>query len=145
MAICALHLALGTSACTEPEPAPLPPNTAVIGKCAFTERATSDDIEPGEVFLYALRDDHNRDFSVVTGVAGTSDSLLDVVVRQSVTDVLLARQRSPDRLEFGGLAADRTGEADYFVAMGVRPGEVFTSIGSTWGTQIAYPTCVFWE
>jgi hypothetical protein len=141
MAICAL--ALGTSACTAPEAEFLPPNTTLVGKCAFTAQATSD-IEPGDVFLYALRDDDNGDLIVVTGSAATSDSLLDVVVQQSLADNLPAR-RDADNLEFGGLTADRGGEADHFVGMGQQPGQMFTSIGTTYGTQIAYPSCVFWE
>lgn len=82
---------------------------------------------------------------MVTGIAATPDSLLDVVVRQSTADILYARRREPDRLEFGGLAADRAGDAEHFVRMGDQRGEIFTSIGTTYATQIAYPTCVFWE
>ncbi|MFN0246691.1 MAG: hypothetical protein ACKV2T_07265 [Kofleriaceae bacterium] len=130
------------SACSEPTPTPLPSNVIVIGKCAFTG-LTKPVIESGDVFLYALRDDQGN-LDVLTGVSSTSDSLLDVTVRQSGA-VLPARQREPDRLEFGGLAADRTGDADHFVSMGSLAGEVFTSIGSTYATEFAYPICVFWE
>lgn len=141
LAICAL-LALGTSACTEREFALLSANTTVIGKCSFTGKETSD-IEPGNVFLYALRDDDDRSLSVVTGMAAVADSLLDVTFRQTPADILPARRIRIDRLEFGGLAVDRAGKADHFVRMGNTPGEQVISLGTTYGTQIAYPTCVF--
>jgi hypothetical protein len=136
--------ALGTLACTGTEPEPLPPSVTLIGKCVFTERASPQGIEAGEVFLYALRDNLDGNISVVTGTAARWDSLLDVIVRQSA-DILPARRIEPARLEFGGLSADRTGDAEHFVSAGDRPGEVFVSIGRTYGTRIAYPVCVFWE
>jgi hypothetical protein len=130
------------ASCAEPETADLGTMT-MSGKCVFTDRFASA-IEPGEVFLYALRDiDGNH--GVVTGRASASDSLLDVLVRQSPFEILPARRLAPARLEFGGLAQDRTGDADHFVSMGDKPSEVFTSVGTTYATEHAYPSCVFWE
>jgi hypothetical protein len=130
------------AACAEPEAADLDTMT-MIGKCVFTDRFASE-IEQGEVFLYALRD-VDGSHGIVTGTASTSDSLLDVVARQSPSEILPARRLAPARLEFGGLAPDGTGDAEHFVSMGVKPREVFTSVGTTYATEHAYPSCVFWE
>lgn len=130
---------LAASACVAGEPAA---DSTVIGKCSFDDQR--GDIEPGDVYVYALRKERSGLLGVETGVAVQRDSLLDVVVRQPMVDRLPARRVEPNRLEFGGLAADGSGDAEHFIAMGDSPGALFTSIGTTYGTQSAYPACVFW-
>lgn len=123
------------SACTDG----ITPDGDVVGKCAFASPRIR--IEPGDVYLYVFL--AADDYSVATGVATTTDSLVDQATRQPIDTLLPARLVGPARLEFGGLAPDRSGDAEHFVAMQDRTNMVFTSIGTTWGTTDAYPACAF--
>jgi hypothetical protein len=144
-AVCALALALGAFGCTESESVPLPRDTTLITKCLFAQRGALSEIAQGDVFLYAVRDESDGTFGVVTGIATTSESLFDVNTYQSSADILPARLDGL-QLRFGGLDPYRIGESDHWIsASSSQPGELTVSIGTTYGTAIAYPMCVYWE
>lgn len=134
--------ALGAGSCGRNAAASL--NPIVLGKCVFDE-GRFDRIEPGDIFIYALRNDDGSGLRVATGKAEASDPLTDRVVRQPIKATLPARIVPIDRLEFGGLAEDGSGKHEFFVSKRNSNGEVTTSIGGTYGTSKAYPLCAFWE
>lgn len=118
----------------------LPAEHAVVGKCTFAD-ATQTAIEPGDVFLYVVEDRRDGSVLVLTGVADVGDALTDATPRQPSGELLPARVVAPSRLEFGGLGADRSGDAVHSVKLSDTSGEVFVSIGTTYGTDRAYPSC----
>ncbi len=112
----------------------------VIAKCRFG--ATNDPvIERGEVFAHVLQRDDG--LVVVTGVADVRELLLVRDVAQTVDVVHPARIVGAERVEFGGLAEDGSGTSDHFLGI-ARTGEARTSVGTTYGTDRAYPLCVGW-
>jgi hypothetical protein len=125
--------------CTD-SPSPLPADVTVAGKCVFAE-GTRSEIVAGDRFVYVVID-RGGALDVVTDVAALDDALTDDVPRQA--GELLPARLLDTRLEFGGLDAERAGEADHFVSMQDRTGAVHISIGTTYGTELAYPRCAFW-
>jgi hypothetical protein len=140
MRLAIIALLVSITACESGDP--VPDDLTLIGKCTFGDGASTV-IERGTVFLYALRDDANALY-VATGAATVGgDEVGDPIRHQDVDEVLFARLVPRTRLEFGGLGIDRTGEAEHFVAMYDDTGDVFTGIGTTYGTENAYPSCAF--
>jgi hypothetical protein len=115
----------------------------VRGKCAFIARHDTR-LLPGDVFVYVGVDvAAGGEYSVLAGHASETDDLLERTAVQ--TGVLLpARVVGAARLEFGGLSEARDEPAEHFLAMGGTPGEIEVSIGTTYHTDLAYPSCVFW-
>jgi hypothetical protein len=134
-------LAIALCGCSD-EAAEDEPVGELVGKCVFPDGVT-EEIDPGEVFLYAFHDVAGASFSVVTGVATTLDSVLDRVVVERADRAEPARKVGEYRLEWGNLDAAAEGDADYFVGINFPPGEVVSSSGSAPGTDSVYPSCVF--
>jgi hypothetical protein len=119
----------------------LPANIAIEGKCVFA--SGDSQIEAGDIFVYVSHDGEGNP-SVVTGIASAVlDALDDDVWRQSSSELLPARWVDTLSLEFGGLAGDRTGEAEHFIGIYKRGNEIHSAIGSTYGTPMVYPMCAF--
>lgn len=133
-----LAIALAASGCAMEA---LPAGSSLFGKCTFAEEETRE-IAAGDVFVYAVVSD-GGELSVVTGTAEVDDALEDLVVRQAIGDLLPARAVDARRLEFGGLGEDREGVSEHSISMSDTSGAAFLSIGTTYGTELAYPTCAF--
>jgi hypothetical protein len=138
---------LACAACgIEPSEATLATDVTIVGKCVFDTPNPS--IEPGDIYVYAATDDAGL-FHVMTGTAAVVDVLDDDVPRQRFDELLPARWMTDPRwpqeayVEFGGLASDRSGQARHYIGVYYRDYEIYTAIGTTYGTNAAYPACAF--
>lgn len=120
-----------------------PANMDLIGKCTFAS-GSSQNIEPGEAFVYVFRDAGDDRYGVVSRIAEIQEPLLEQKALQKTEPLVAARMVGGVRLEWGNLDHSPEGQARNFVGMGPPTGELTTSVGTTELTDQAYPLCVFW-
>ena len=132
--------AMALAACSGGGSTPLdsdftPVDVTLVGKCSFDlERPQTTTIEPADIFLYIVQDPDGAYFAV-TGRAESSEPLATRTMAQPLSELIAATPNGDRRFDFG----DR-----HFIGL-QWGGQIHTAVGSTFGTDNAYPQCAAWN